>query len=78
VDEAVDERNELFAGAGKNEGAAVAFQSSLKLVESAEIQIWRTGVLGVITNSTAGSSKTTLRTPNVCKDQRLSLRLVVK
>src|SRR5579884_1590509 len=31
-------------------------QSSLKLVASAEIQIWRTGALGEITNRAGGSS----------------------
>ena len=38
---------------------AGASQSSLKLVERAEIQICRTGVLGVTTNLPGGSSKTT-------------------
>jgi hypothetical protein len=38
-------------------------QLSLKLVESAEIQIWRTGALGVITNLPGGSSKATFKTP---------------
>ena len=35
---------------GKTNAAASASQSSLKLVESAEIHIWRTGAFGVITN----------------------------
>src|SRR5271165_2148634 len=38
-------------------------QSSLKLVESAEIQIWRTGALGEITNFAGGSSKLMCNAP---------------
>ena len=48
---------------GRMKAEAGSDQSSLKLVDWAEIQIWRTGVLGVKTNFAAPSSKRTLRTP---------------
>jgi len=62
-DQAIDEGRELFAGFGRTKAFAAESQSSLKLVESAEIQICRTGVLGVMTNLPGGSSKSTLSTP---------------
>src|SRR2546427_524133 len=60
-----------------------SFQPSLKLVESAEIQISRTGVLGEITNlASSGSSKTTSSFPDSpstskpCSSPRASRRFL--
>ena len=50
---------------GAQSFAAASDQSSLKLVESAEIHTWRGGVLGVITNLPGGSSNRILSTPFV-------------
>jgi len=47
LDQPVDERGERFAGARQDEGRRGIVQSSLKLVESAEIQIWRMGAFGL-------------------------------
>ena len=58
VDQAIDQFLDAFAGLGQDEVSSYrSDQSSLKLVESAEIQIWRAGELGETTNLPGGSSK---------------------
>ena len=48
----------------KMNAPAASDQESLKLVESAEIQIWRTGAFGVMTNFiSSGSSNSTSSLP---------------
>jgi len=50
---------------GRTKSFFAGDQSSLKLVESAEIQIWRAGEFGEITNLLGGSSKLMCNAPEL-------------
>jgi len=50
----------------------IEFEGWLK---AAEIQIWRTGVFGVITNFPVGSSNSTFSTPPCCSTSKTGFRL---
>src|SRR6185369_14659377 len=47
-----------------------ASQSSLKLLECAETQIWRTGELGLTTNFAGGSSNSSVKAPELKSDSK--------
>jgi len=59
-EDSAHELHQRFSGLLKNESPAASDQESLKLVVSAEIQICRTGVFGLMTNlvSSASSNST--------------------
>ena len=69
--QALDERHQRLAGLGKHERARGLVPIDLKLVVWADIQIWRTGVLGVTTNLLDPSSNKMLLAPLLSSNSKL-------